>query len=56
MKTLSVPQQHQKKIAIQTLRLSDLGAALMGGMSKEDARAFLRSIGYSEAALAKLEA
>jgi len=48
MKTLSVFERHQKKIAISTLRMSDVGALIMGGMSKEEARNFLKSIGYSD--------
>lgn len=35
---LSVPQQHQLKIAKQTLKYSDAGAAIMGGPSKAEAR------------------
>jgi hypothetical protein len=53
---LSVPQQHQKKIALDTLRMSDEGAMIMGGMSKEEARTFLKSIGYSDERIKKLEA
>jgi len=55
-KQLSVPEQHQLKIAKRTLQMSDEGALIMGGMSKEEARRFLASIGYSEAAIKKLEA
>jgi len=39
---LTVPEQHQFKIAKSTLRLSDAGARIMGGMSKDEARKFLR--------------
>ncbi len=46
MKTqLSIFEKHQKKIAIATLKMHDVGAAIMGGMTKEEARTFLRSIG-----------
>lgn len=39
MKTnLSVFDKHQLKIAYQTLRMSDVGAQIMGGMTKEEAR------------------
>lgn len=55
MKTLSVPEQHQKKIALATLRMSDVGASIMGGMSKAEARAFLERIGYSAAKITALE-
>jgi len=52
---LTVPEQHQKKIAISTLKMSDAGAAVMGGMNKDEARKFLKEVGYSDAAIAKLE-
>jgi hypothetical protein len=55
MKTLSVPEKHQLKIAKCTLRLSDVGARIMGGMSKQEARDFLKSVGLSHAQIAKLE-
>lgn len=35
---LSVPDKHQLKIAWQTLRYSDVGARIMGGPTKEEAR------------------
>jgi hypothetical protein len=52
---LSVPQQHQKKIALATLRMSDAGARIMGGMTKEEARVFLLSIGYTVQRIAQIE-
>ena len=43
-----VPREHQLKIALKTLTMSDAGAAVMGGMSKKEAVNFLRSMcGYS---------
>lgn len=51
---LSVFQQHQKKIAIATLNMSDVMVAVMGGMNKAEAKTFLRSIGYSEQYIAFL--
>ena len=54
-KELSVFDRHQLKIARDTLRMSDAGAAVMGGMNKAEARAFLRRIGWSDSAIAKLE-
>lgn len=54
-KTLSVPEPHQRKIAVSTLKMSDVGARIMGGMSKEDARAFLTRIGYSQNRIASIE-
>jgi hypothetical protein len=53
---LSVPEQHQKKIAIATLKMSDMGAVIMGGMSKESARWLLKSFGWKDAEIDKLEA
>jgi hypothetical protein len=52
---LDIFQQHAKKIAISTLKMSDMGANIMGGMSKDEARAFLKSIGYSDSQIAKIE-
>jgi len=53
---LTVPEKHQKRIAIDTLKMSDAGAGIMGGMTKDEARKFLARIGYSEDAIKKLEA
>jgi hypothetical protein len=39
---LTIPEQHQLRIAKQTLRMSDAGARIMGGMSKAEARAIIR--------------
>ena len=55
MKKLSVPQKHQKAISLRTLRLSDVGVFVLGGQTKAEARAFLRSIDYSETMLARIE-
>lgn len=44
---LSVPQKHQKKIALDTLKMHKAGARIMGGMDHKQAVKFLRSIGYS---------
>lgn len=55
MTNLSVPQKHQKAIAIKTLKMNDVGASIMGGMDKEQARAFLKSIGYSDNQIANIE-
>ena len=38
MKNLTVPERHQLKIARATLKMSDVGARIMGGMSKAEAR------------------
>ena len=38
---LQVPEQHQLRIARDTLRMSDVGARIMGGMTKAEARAVI---------------
>ena len=53
---LTVPQQHQLNIAKKTLKLSDAGAFIMGGMTKQEARDFLKSIGWSDQKIKKEEA
>jgi len=55
-RSLSVPEQHQKKIAIKTLKMPDAMVGVMGGMNKDEARDFLKSIGYSDSKIRKLEA
>jgi hypothetical protein len=35
---MSVPDQHRLKIAKRTLELSDVGALILGGMTKDEAR------------------
>lgn len=37
-RTLSIPEQHQLRIARDTLKLSDMGALIMGGPTKTEAR------------------
>lgn len=37
-----VARNHQLKIAKRTLELSDVGAKILGGMTKEEAREILR--------------
>jgi len=54
-KKLTVPEKHQLKIAKQTLKYSDVGASIMGGMTKDEARAFLKKVGYSDREIKKLE-
>jgi hypothetical protein len=55
-KSLSVPEQHQKSIAIKTLKMPDAMVGIMGGMDKDEARKFLKSIGYTDTQVRKLEA
>ena len=52
---LNVPARHQLEIARKTLLMSDVGVSIMGGMTKEEARAFLRSIGWSDKRIADWE-
>ena len=54
-KKLSIPEKHQRNIAIKTLKYSDIGAQIMGGTTKEEARKFLKSIGYTDREIKKLE-
>ena len=41
---LTVPEQHQLKIARRTLELSDVGARIMGGMTKPEARQVIKKL------------
>lgn len=41
---LSVPEQHQLKIARSTLKMSDAGAKIMGGMTKAEARRVIEKL------------
>jgi hypothetical protein len=53
---LSVPEQHQKRIAMQILKMSDVGVEAIGGMTKDEARKFLKTkCGYTDQQLSKLE-
>jgi hypothetical protein len=54
-KELSVPEKHQLNIAKKTLKMSDAGANVMGGMNKKEAREFLKKIGYTDKEIAKME-
>lgn len=49
---------HGFRVWIQALafRMSDVGASIMGGMTKDEARAFLRGIGWTAQQIEKLEA
>ena len=38
MRRLTVPEQNQLKIARDTLRMNDVMAKVLGGMTKEEAR------------------
>ena len=41
---LSVFDKHQLQIAKRTLELSDVGALIMGGMTKEEARVVIKKL------------
>lgn len=41
---LTVPEKHQLNIARKTLRMSDIGAKAMGGMTKEEARLVIKRL------------
>jgi uncharacterized Zn finger protein (UPF0148 family) len=50
-----VPEKHQLKIAKDTLKMSDVVARVMGGMTKEEAREVLKKQGWSDDRIAALE-
>jgi len=53
---LNVPDRHQLKIAKSTLKMSDIGATIMGGMTKEKARQVLARIaGWSTEKIKRFE-
>ena len=52
---LTVPQKHQLKIAKDTLKMPDAMVGVMGGMNKDQARKFLKSIGWKDSQIKKLE-
>lgn len=53
---LSVPEKHAFKIAKDTLKMSDAGAKVMGGMTKDEARDFLKNkVGWSDSKIKKFE-
>jgi len=41
---LSVPEKHQLKIAKGTMKMSDIGARIMGGMPKEEAKGVIKKL------------
>jgi hypothetical protein len=50
-----VADKHMTAIAKKTLKMNDVGANIMGGMTKEEARAHLKKVGYSDESIKKLE-
>jgi len=55
VKKLSVGDKHKLSIAKKTLSMTDAGANVMGGMNKDEAREFLKKIGYTDSQIKKLE-
>ena len=51
-----VAKKHQLAIAKKTLRLSEVGARIMGGMNHAEARKVLADVGWSQRRIAKYEA
>jgi len=47
-KALSVPQTHQRRVALDTLRMHEVGVSIMGGMDHRQAVEALRKFGYSD--------
>ena len=47
--------KHQLAIAKKTLKMSDQGALVMGGMTKPEAREFLKKMGYTDKQITKME-
>ena len=43
-KQLTIPEKHQLKIAKATLKMSDVMARVMGGMTKEEAKGIVRKL------------
>jgi len=54
-KAKTVPDKHMEKIAKKTLRMPDAAVGVMGGPSKEEARANLKRLGYTTAQIKKME-
>jgi hypothetical protein len=47
--------KHQVNIAKKTLKMSDAGCMILGGMTKEEARKILIKAGYSANSIQKME-
>ena len=48
MSRLTVPEYHQLRIARQTLKYSDIGAAIMGGPTKAESREIIKRLAGKE--------
>jgi hypothetical protein len=44
---LTLVEKHQKRIALDTLKMPDAMVGVMGGMTKAEAMTFLESIGWT---------
>lgn len=42
---MNVADKHRLKIAKATLKMTDAGAAIMGGMTKDEARRVIKELG-----------
>jgi hypothetical protein len=51
---MEVSTVHQRKIAVDTLKMSKVGASIAGGMNHKEAVDFLRSINVSDDRIKKL--
>jgi len=52
--SVDIFDKHKKQIALKTLKMNDVGASVMGGMSKKEALEYLMKIGYSKEQLEKI--
>lgn len=50
-KELSVPEKHQRMIALKTLTMHEAGASIMGGMNHRQAVEVLRNLGMDNLAI-----
>ena len=48
MRSLTVPEQHQRRIALQTLQFNQVGASVMGGPDHRQAVQILRRFGHKD--------
>lgn len=54
LKARTTPEKHQEQIALKTLKMTPAMAAVMGGMSVDEAVKFLKRIGYTAQEINKL--
>ncbi len=52
---IDIFKKHSIEIAKRTLKLSDVGAIILGGMTKEEAQKVLKENNYSDKQIANLE-